>query len=201
MAVTADEALAARMKQMSLHGLSHDAWNRYTGNNAWDYRIVAPGYKYNLTDIAASIGICQLRRAEAMRREREEIADFFRASMEGVDAIDLPDSIPDRIHSWHLFPIRVKLDKLTIDRNRFIDELRGRGVGCSVHWRPLHLHPYYEETFGWLPEHLPVATREWSRLISIPLFPGMRDEERGHVVDVVREICMSYSVVDKARIA
>jgi dTDP-4-amino-4,6-dideoxygalactose transaminase len=189
MAVTADEVLAARMRQMSLHGLSHDAWKRYSGNTAWDYRIVAAGYKYNMTDVASALGIGQLRRAEQMRQERESIAGFYRAELADVAAIDLPPVPENRIHSWHLFPIRLNLNKLSIDRNRFIEELRGRGVGCSVHWRPLHMHPYYQDVFHWQPDHLPIASAEWLRLISVPLFPGMRREEMEHVAATVRAIC------------
>lgn len=189
MAVTDDEALAAHMRQMSLHGLSHDAWNRYTGNNAWDYRIVAPGYKYNMTDIAAAIGCRQLERAEAMRCEREQIAKFFRRALADVAQIELPPDPPNRIHAWHLFPIRLKLDRLKIDRNNFIEQLRAQGIGCSVHWRPLHLHPYYQETFGWKPEHLPVASSQWTRMISLPIFPGMSTDQQECVVNVVQELC------------
>jgi perosamine synthetase len=193
MAVTDDPKLADRMRQMSLHGLSHDAWKRFAGNHAWDYRIVAPGYKYNLTDIAAALGIHQLARAEEMRRERKRIARFYRSQLAEVEQLDLPPDPPDRIHAWHLFPIRLKLDRLAIDRNTFMERLRERGVGCSVHWRPLHLHPYYEETYAWQPLHLPTASAEWPRLISLPLFPGMLDDERDHVVGVVRELCIRHT--------
>ena len=193
MAVTDNEKLADRMRQMSLHGLSHDAWKRFAGNNPWDYRIVAPGYKYNLTDIAAAIGIHQVARAEDMRQEREAIARRFREQLADVEQLDLPPDPPDRIHSWHLFPIRLRLDRLAIDRNAFMVQLRERGVGCSVHWRPLHLHPYYEDTFRWRPEHLPEASCQWPRLVSLPLFPGMRDDERNHVVAVVRELCACHA--------
>jgi len=189
MAVTDDPDLAARMKQMSLHGLSHDAWKRYAGNNPWDYRIVAPGYKYNLTDIASAIGIHQLARAEALRQERESIARYFRERLADVEELELPPDPPDRVHAWHLFPIRLRLDRLPFDRNTFIERLREHGVGCSVHWRPLHLHPYYEETFGWRPDDLPVASAQWIRLVSLPLFPGMRDDERDRVVEVGRTLC------------
>jgi perosamine synthetase len=189
MAVTNDQALADRMRMMSLHGLSHDAWNRYSGGKAWDYRIVAPGYKYNMTDLAAAIGIHQLARAEEMRLSREAIARRYCEALADVDAIELPIWPENRIHSWHLFPIRLRLDKLAIDRNEFIDQLKSSGVGCSVHWRPLHLHPYYAETFGWRAEHLPTASATWERLVSLPLFPGMSDEEFAHVVQVVRSIC------------
>ena len=153
MAVTDDEDLAARMRQMSLHGLSHDAWKRYAGNSAWDYAIVAAGFKYNMTDVAAALGLGQLRRAETMRCQREAIAREYLAAFAGTEQIELPPDSADRLHSWHLFPIRLRLDRLRIDRNKFIEEIRARGVGCSVHWRPLHLHPYYQESFGWRPEH------------------------------------------------
>ncbi len=193
MAVTNDADLAARMRQMSLHGLSLDAWGRYTGKGNWDYRIVAPGFKYNLTDIAASLGIHQLARAEAMRMERAAIATDYTEQLRDVPQLELPQSCDNRIHSWHLYPIRLNLGRLTIDRNAFLDLLKSNGVGCSVHWRPLHLHPYYEENFGWRPEQLPVATREWERLISLPLFPGMRDEERAHVIQTVKRLSQEHA--------
>jgi dTDP-4-amino-4,6-dideoxygalactose transaminase len=194
MAVTDDRQLADRMRQMSLHGLSHDAWKRYAGNHAWDYRIVAPGYKYNCTDIAAAIGIHQLAQADEMRRKRERIARAFRRQLADLEQLELPPDPLNRIHAWHLFPIRLRLERLSIDRNRFMETLREEGVGCSVHWRPLHLHPYYEETFGWQPSHLPVASAEWPRLVSLPLFPDMRDEECEHVTRVVRELCGRYAL-------
>jgi dTDP-4-amino-4,6-dideoxygalactose transaminase len=192
MAVTDDPTLAGHMRQMSLHGLSHDAWQRYSGNNPWDYRIVAPGFKYNMTDVAAAIGNCQLQRAESLRCEREALAEFYRGALGDVEAIRLPPFPTDRIHAWHLFPIRLRLECLRIDRNTFMERLRDAGVGCSVHWRPLHLHPYYEQ-FGWQPEHLPIATAEWQRTISLPLFPGMREDEREHVVGVMLELCNTFA--------
>jgi len=188
MAITEDEKLAKRMRMMSLHGLSQDAWDRYSGGRSWDYRIVAPGFKYNLTDMAAALGIHQLARAEEMRREREAIASRFREELAGLEEIELPPADSDRIHSWHLFPIRLRLDRLSIDRNAFLDALKDAGVGCSVHWRPLHLHPYYQETFGWRSTDLPVATEVWERLISLPLFPGMREEEIRHVIETVQSV-------------
>jgi dTDP-4-amino-4,6-dideoxygalactose transaminase len=193
MAITEDADLARRMRMMSLHGLSQDAWDRYSGGRSWDYRIVAPGYKYNLTDVAAAIGVHQLARAEAMRLERESVARRFREALSDVEEIELPPDGPDRIHSWHLFPIRLRLDRLKVDRDTFLDELRDAGVGCSVHWRPLHLHPYYEETFGWRPEDFPIATAVWSRLISLPIFPGMREQEVAHVIEVIRRQCARHT--------
>lgn len=191
MAVTDDGRLAQRMRCMSLHGLSHDGWNRFE-QAKWDYRIVAPGYKYNPTDIAAAIGIHQLRRVEAMRRERESISVAFRSELAGVDVLELPPAPANRIHSWHLFPIRLRLERLSIDRNAFVAALRQHGVGFSVHWRPLHLHPYYEDRFGWTKEQLPVATAQWKRLVSLPIFQGMREDERQHVIRVVQQLCARY---------
>jgi dTDP-4-amino-4,6-dideoxygalactose transaminase len=193
MAVTADAELAARMRLMSLHGLSHDAWDRYSGNGNWDYRILAPGYKYNMTDIAAAIGIHQLARAEEMRLGREAIAQQYLQRLGDVEELELPPVDSDRIHAWHLFPIRLRLERLTIDRNSFVSELGRAGVSCSVHWRPLHLHPYYEETFGWRPADLPSASATWKRLVSLPLFSSMRRDEIDAVVSAVRAVCGRWS--------
>ena len=192
MAVTDDRALAERMRLMSLHGLSHDAWGRYSGGGSWDYRILAPGYKYNLTDIAAAIGIHQLARAEEMRLAREEVARQYREELAAIEELELPPNPPDRIHAWHLFPIRLRLERLSVDRNRFMEELKKAGVGCSVHWRPLHLHPYYTKTFGWRKADLPVATALWPRLVSLPIFPGMRQDEIGTVVRAVVALCRRH---------
>ncbi len=189
MATAADPELAHRMRLMSLHGLSHDAWGRYTSGGSWDYHILAPGFKYNLTDVAAAIGIHQLRRAETMRLARQSVAEHYFEAFSQTDELELPTRDENRVHSWHLFPIRLRLERLSIDRNAFIDELKARGVGCSVHWRPLHLHPYYEETFRWRAEDFPCATEVWERLVSLPIFPGMREEEIAHVIETVRNLC------------
>jgi dTDP-4-amino-4,6-dideoxygalactose transaminase len=191
MAVTASDELDDRMRIMALHGLSRDAWSRYSGGGSWDYRIVAPGFKYNLTDIAAALGIHQLARAEELRRERQAQAERYLAALADVDEVELPPVSGDRIHAWHLFPLRLRLDRLGIDRNAFVEELRKAGVGFSVHWRPLHLHPYYEE-LGWRPEHCPNASQVWPRLVSLPLFPGMRDDEHAHVVATLRDLCRRH---------
>ncbi|MEO1369648.1 MAG: DegT/DnrJ/EryC1/StrS aminotransferase family protein, partial [Acidobacteriota bacterium] len=154
MAVCDDPDLAAEIRSLSLHGLSNDAWKRYTSKGSWDYRIVAPGYKYNLTDIAAALGLRQLERAEAMRVERRAIAERFNAAFGRVDELELPPDSEHRIHSWHLYQLKLREDRLQIDRDAFLAELRDRGVGYSVHWRPLHLHPLYEG-LGWRGEHCP----------------------------------------------
>jgi perosamine synthetase len=194
MAVTEDPRLASRMKLMSLHGLSRDAWERYSGGGTWDYRIVAPGYKYNMTDVAAALGIVQLSRAEEMRRRREEVARRYLGGLANVMAIELPPDPDDRLHSWHLFPIRLRLEKLRIDRSAFVEELRSEGIGFSVHWRPLHLHPYYAETFGWQPADCPSATALWQRLVSLPIFSAQTDSEAARVIEVLTELCRRNAV-------
>ncbi len=193
MAVTSNSRLAQRMRLMSLHGLSADAWGRYSSNGNWDYKIVAPGYKYNLTDIAAAIGIHQLDRAEAMRRKREQIAARYCEALAGIEQVDLPPPGENRIESWHLFAIRLNLKLLKISRDEFMNDLKREGVGCSVHWRPLHLHPYYQKTFGWRAKDFPVATAQWKRLVSLPIFPGMSDDEIDHVIGTVKRICKRHA--------
>ena len=193
MAVTADAKLAERIRSMSLHGLSHDAWGRYAAGGSWDYRIIAPGYKYNLTDVAAAIGIHQLARAGEMREQREASALAYQEALAAVPEVERPVVAKDRILSWHLYPIRLRTDRLAIDRNTFITELKQAGVGCSVHWRPLHLHPYYQETYGWRPEDFPVATAIWERAVSLPLFPKMRTEEVQYVIQTVKAICARHA--------
>jgi perosamine synthetase len=193
MAVTAHPELAERMRLMALHGLSRDAWTRFDKGGSWDYDIVAPGFKYNLTDIAAAIGVHQLRRAEQMRASRAAIAAAYIAAFSELDEIETPVEFPDTVHSWHLFPIRINTDRLSIDRNDFICELEQRGVGCSVHWRPLHLHRYYLETYAWDSASLPASTREWRRLVSLPIYPTMTASEVRHVVDAVSSVCARFA--------
>ncbi len=196
MATTSDENLADRMRQMSLHGLSNDAWDRYGRGGDWDYGVMAPGYKYNLTDIAAAIGVRQLERVEMMRRQRENLAERYSEALADIDEIELPEHSPDRLHSWHLYPIRLRLDQLpkSLGRNAVTVKLAEMGVGTSVHWRPLHLQPYYKKEFRWDPNQFPVATHEWRRLVSLPIFPELNDDEQAHVVASLREICSRQSV-------
>ncbi len=189
MATTDDAELAAQMRSLSLHGLSNDAWGRYSSKGAWDYRILAPGYKYNLTDIASALGLHQLARAEEMRLQRKAVAERFSRELAEVDEIELPSDPPNRIHSWHLYQIRLHLDRLDIDRDTFLEKLRERGIGFSVHWRPLHLHPYYREQFGWRAEDLPQASAVWCRTVSLPIFPAMTYAEISAVIGAVKDLC------------
>lgn len=201
MVATHNEILAERIRLMSLHGLSRDAWKRYTEKGNWDYRIVTPGYKYNLTDIAAAIGIHQLARAEEMRRQREEIAEFYLRELAELEELELPPVDENRLHSWHLFPLRLRLEKLSIDRNEFIEELKRHGIGCSVHWRPLHLHPLYGDKLGWSEAHLPNSTRAWTQLISLPIFPSMTAGEINYVIKTITNLCQAYSKTNLSLVA
>ncbi len=176
MAVTENEALADRIRAMSLHGLSNNAWNRYRGGG-WDYHIQAPGYKYNLTDVAAAIGIHQLARAEELRRAREHVAELYLSSLAGHDWIGLPPCTPDRLHSWHLFPIRINRSPAGYNRDQAIAMLKQCGIGTSVHWRPLHQHPFYQKTLGYRDEDCPVASQVWPTLLSLPIYPGMSSDD------------------------
>jgi perosamine synthetase len=127
-----------------------------------------------------------------MRARREEVAVRYREELAGVEELDLPPVDPDRLHSWHLFPIRLRVDRLAVTRNEFLDELRDAGIGCSVHWRPLHLHPYYQETFGWAAADLPVATAVFETLVSLPIFPTLREDELASVVQTVSGLCRRH---------
>jgi dTDP-4-amino-4,6-dideoxygalactose transaminase len=193
MACTQDDALAERMRIMSLHGISRDAWKRFTSEGSWYYEIVAPGFKYNLTDIAASIGLHQLRKADRLHRQRTHWADYFNAHLADIPEIVLPRQEPNRIHSWHLYVIRLRLDRLTIDRGQFIEELKKAGIGVSVHWMPLHVHPYYRETYGYRPEDLPTAASLYPEIISLPLYPDLTEADADHVCATVRDLVRRHA--------
>jgi perosamine synthetase len=188
MACTENDEYADRMRIMSLHGISHDAWKRYTSEGSWYYEIIAPGFKYNLTDIAAAIGIHQVRKADLFHRRRTELAGLYHEQLKEVEEIILPQVQPNRIHSWHLFAIRLQLDQLKIDRAQFITELQQRGIGTSVHWLPLHMHPYYREMYGYKPQDLPVASSLYPEIITLPIYPDMTGEEVNYVCRSIKDI-------------
>lgn len=193
MLVTDDNQLAARARQMSLHGINRDAWSRHRDGGSWRYDIVAPGYKYNLTDVAAAIGLVQLARSDLMTANRTDIARRYNDAFISLEALD-PPSVPEGVTpSWHLYMLRLRSEALSIGRDQVIDELGERGVATSVHFIPLHLHPYYRDTLGYLPEDLPVATREWQREISLPIFSGMTDDDVDHVCRTVEDVVKRFA--------
>jgi perosamine synthetase len=185
MLVTANEAWADRAQMMSLHGISRDAWKRYTAEGNWYYEVLAPGYKYNMTDLAAAIGLVQLQRLDQMNRRRAAIAEKYSSAFAPVPELQRPTIKPDRTTSWHLYLLRLNLDRLRCDRAQFISELKARNVATSVHFIPLHLHPYYRETYGFRAEAFPVAHAEYWRVVSLPIYSKMSDGDVDDVIDAV----------------
>lgn len=192
MACTHSEQYADRMRLMSLHGISRDAWKRYSADGSWYYEIVAPGFKYNLTDIAAAIGLQQLRKAERMHQLRTERAELYSQLLGEADELILPRIMPNRIHSWHLYPLRLQTGDQGPDRATVIAELKAAGISASVHWMPLHLHPYYRENFGYRPSHCPRATSIYPELLSLPLYPDLTPEEIEWVCVSLKKILASH---------
>jgi perosamine synthetase len=188
MITTDDDAAADRCRVMSLHGISRDAWKRYTSEGTWAYEIVAPGYKYNLTDLASALGLAQLAKLDAMWRRRVAIADRYDAAFGALAELELPARNPDNQHAWHLYMLRIHPERLRIGRDDFIEELRIRKIGTSVHFIPLHLHPYYRETYGYKAEDFPIATHEFRREISLPIYSKMSDADVEDVIAAVTEI-------------
>ena len=188
MLVTANDGWAERARVMSLHGISHDAWKRYTAEGSWRYEVVAPGFKYNMTDIAAALGTVQLSRLDDMRARRDSIAGRYTRAFEGIDALETPAAREDRTHAWQLYVLRLHLATLRCDRAAFIDALKQRGIGTSVHFIPLHLHPYWRDTYKLRPQDLPIATREYERVISLPIYSAMSDDDVSAVIEAVREV-------------
>ncbi|ODU10766.1 MAG: UDP-4-amino-4,6-dideoxy-N-acetyl-beta-L-altrosamine transaminase [Rubrivivax sp. SCN 71-131] len=188
MLVTRDAALAERARVMRLHGISRDAFDRFTAKvPSWAYEIVAPGFKYNLTDIAAAIGIHQLQRARGFQQRRAEIAAQYDAAFAGLPLVTPPQPAAGDVHSWHLYAIRLA-DEAGITRDRFIEALFERGIGCSVHYIPLHLHPYWRERYGLRPEDFPHSQHAYERLVSLPIYTRMGDGDVQRVIDAVRAV-------------
>jgi len=188
MVVTDRDDIMERMRLMHLHGMSKDAWKRYTQNGSWSYEILAPGFKYNLTDIAAAIGIHQLRKCHAFHRRRLGIADQYDAAFAGLPGISIPRVEDRESHGWHLYVIQIDPERLTIGRDAFIDRLIARNIGVSVHFIPLHVHPYYRERYALQPSDFPNAWAAYERIVSLPIYAKMTDDDVRHVIDAVRGI-------------
>ncbi len=186
MVVTQDDALAARMKVMRLHGISRDAFDRFSSRTpAWYYEIVAPGFKYNLTDMAAALGRVQLQRLPAFVQRRQQLAARYLAELADLPLILPADAPAGDVHAWHLFVIRLRADARA-SRDEVIQALADAGIGASVHYVPLHRQPYWRERYGLKPEQFPVADAAYHSMLSIPLFTAMTDEEQGRVIAALR---------------
>ncbi len=192
MLVTDDDEIAERARVLAGQGMSQNAWNRYAKGGTWKYDIVEAGYKYNMFDIQAALGLIQLRRLEEMQEKRLKIADRYQKAFGAIDAVD-PPFVPEyATHCWHLYVLRVVPELLTIDRDRFIVELNERNVGTSVHFIPVHNMSLYRNRFGYKESDLPNAQKHFERIISLPLYPSMTDEEVQYVIDAVRDIVEKF---------
>ena len=188
MLVTRDAALAKRARVMRLHGMNRDAFDRFTAQvPSWYYEVVAPGFKYNLTDIAAALGLQQLKKARAFQQTRARIAAMYDAAFAGLPLMLPPPPHPGELHAWHLYALRLG-EGAAIGRDRFIERLFDAGIGCSVHYIPLHLHPYWRDRYALRPEAFPHSQRAYERLVSLPIYTRMSDADVQRVVDAVRGI-------------
>ena len=188
MLVTRNKDVAERAKQMRLHGISRDAFDRFTSKKpSWQYEVLAPGFKYNLTDIAASLGIHQLKKVEQFHKRREQIADFYNEQLKEL-SMTLPSMpLSGDVHSWHLYVIQLN-QGLSISRDRFIELMHEDGIGCGVHYIPLHLHPYWRDTYNLTSEMFPVSQRIYEQSVSLPIYSKMTDEDMQRVVSTVAKI-------------
>ena len=187
MLVTRDPEIAKRARVMRLHGINRDAFDRFTAKApSWYYEIVAPGFKYNMTDIAASMGIHQLKKANAFQQKRAHIADLYDQALADLPIILPPHAAAGDVHSWHLYVIQLA-DTVMLDRNQFVERMFEQGIGCSVHYIPLHLHPYWRDTYKLTPEMFPVSQRIYERTLSLPLYTRMTDDDAKRVIEAVKE--------------
>ncbi len=192
MICTNDEEIAERCAIMRLHGINRDAWRRYSESGSWYYEVVAPGYKYNFTDLQASLGLPQLKKVDTMWEWRRKIASRYFEGLKDLNLITLPTVKNDRESSWHLFPVRLNLEMLTKNRSQIIDELKNHNIGVGVHFMPVHQHLYYSETFKLDDKNYPVASAAFPRLMSLPIYPGMTNESVEKVINNLTDILNNF---------
>jgi dTDP-4-amino-4,6-dideoxygalactose transaminase len=189
--LTGCDGMLQMARVIGLHGMTRDAWKRYARGGSWRYEVVMAGFKYNMTDIAAAIGIHQLARLESFHRRREEIAARYTEAFAEEPALEVPVRRAHVEHAWHLYVLRLRPDALRIDRDQFIEELALREIGTSVHFIPIHLHPYYRDKYGYVPERFPVAHGNFQRMLSLPLHPRLSDDDVADVIDAVLDVVQS----------
>ena len=188
MLVTRNPEIANRCRIMRLHGISRDAFDRYTSTKpSWHYEVVAPGYKYNLTDVASSLGIHQLKKAWAFQKKRQDMAQRYSTELAGLELLLPPEALPGDLHAWHLYVIRLK-STAGICRDIFINEMAKRGIGCSVHFIPLHLQPYWRDTYKLAPEDFPIALSTFQVAVSLPLYTKMTADDQTRVIAAMKDI-------------
>jgi len=190
--LTGDPEILDKTRVMSLHGMSKDAWKRYDKGGSWFYEVVLPGFKYNMTDIQASIGLQQLKKLPKFQRRRKEIVNRYNKAFSQYSYFQVPVERAGVESSWHLYVLRLNLETLAIDRARFIEELRARNIGTSVHFIPVHIHPYYRDKYGFRAEDFPVAYSNYLRLISLPLHPGLTNDDVDDVIEAVVDVATKF---------
>lgn len=192
MLTTDNPDYAARVGILALHGISRDAWKRYSAEGSWFYEVWEPGYKYNMTDVAASLGLHQLARRAWLLERRRVIATRYTAAFSTLAELEPPPNPPHVEHAWHLYMLRLRLERLTISREEFIRALGAANIGTSVHFIPLHLHPYYRTTFQLTPADFPVSLDAYQREISLPIYPGMTADDIEDVITAVADIVAAH---------
>jgi dTDP-4-amino-4,6-dideoxygalactose transaminase len=188
MLTTNDEDYIKRVSLMRLHGIGGDAWKRYSATGSWYYEVQDAGYKMNLCDLLGALGRVQLRRCDELWEQRCRIRAAYDDAFRGHPELQLPPADEGDIHAWHLYILRIRPDALGVNRNQFIEELKKLGIGTSVHFIPLHFHPYYSRTYGYREEQFPNANDAYSRCISLPIFPDMSDAEIQRVISSVKAV-------------
>lgn len=192
MITTNDTALADHLRRLALHGMSRDAWKRYTQAGGWYYEVLEPGYKDNMTDTAAALGLHQLRRLDGFIERRQRMAARYNEVLSPTGVFDLAEEREGRNHTWHIYPVRLREGRLSIGRDEFIEELKTAGIGTSVHFIPLHRHPYYRDEYGCRAEDFPVAESIYAGLLSLPLYPKMTDADAEDVLEAVLGVIESH---------
>ena len=190
--LTGSPELIEEARLWSLHGMSRDAYKRYSAKGSWYYEVVRPGFKYNMTDIQAAIGLHQLRKLPQFQARRREIVRRYNEAFSTLEEMQTPVERSEVEHAWHLYVLRLNLERLRISRSQFIEELSARNIGTSVHFIPIHLHPYYRDKYGYQPEDFPVAYREYQRIVSLPLYPRMSDQDVQDVIDAVYDVIQRF---------
>ncbi len=191
--VTDDADAAERARVLALHGMNRDAWLRYTESGSWYYEVVAAGFKYNMTDLEAALGLHQLARLDEFTGRRRELARRFDEAFADEAAVEIPAKRAEVDHAYHLYPIRLRLERLTVDRARFISELKAENIGTTVNFIPIHYHPFYREKLGLGKGSFPVAEAAYERLISLPLYPAMTDADADDVIAAVRKLARAFA--------
>ncbi|AEM72855.1 DegT/DnrJ/EryC1/StrS family aminotransferase [Caldicellulosiruptor acetigenus] len=192
MLVTDNDEIAEKARVLSLHGMSKNAWNRYAKGGTWKYDIEYVGFKYNMFDLQAALGIVQLKRIEEMQKKRERIAQIYEEGLKDMEEIELPKACTFTTqHSWHLYIIKLKIENLKINRDEFIDLLKERGIGTSVHFIPLYYMSAYKD-YNFNPKDFPNTEDWWKRIVSLPLYPTMCEDEVVYVVENVRDIIKKH---------